>query len=500
MSKYGSFKYGTGVKYGDTYAQPGIAWGFEFDWDNDGLFDGQNENDWVVDFYCERGRDYMLRLGEGGSAVGYERITVGTASITLVNRDDRYSPLNTSSPLYPNVSPGRLAKIRVRDNNTGAIFPVITGKIKDIQPITDSDLVVITIEDGMKDLQSGSSYIAIQEDIAIDDAMILLINHADYPWGYDIGNSTEIIPFWWSDAEAHATALQDLADADLGNFFIAADGKASFKGRNTINPILFDITQADVLKEIATPQPWENLRDATEVIIYPRELSATSDLWRLADIPLIPDGETRTYWTSFTVDNQPVPAKSLVSPAATTDYTMNTQSGGGGSNLTSGFSVVMTGFSKSSKLVVTNNSGSAGHVTLLKQRGDALISPYQTTVKGGTGKRVFILDNKWIQTTVTGEAYAGEILNRLDSVLQLPTVQLEARADIQFWPDLFSSILGDFEKLNIRSDFSIGKITHQWLNENGQTVLTRWKLEPFSGFDGGWIFPVQLGIDSEFVL
>ena len=500
MAKFGSFKYGTGVKYGYTFGEQGIAWGFEFDWNNDGLFDGTNENELVTGLLVERGRDYYLRQGSDGDIVGFERVDIGKATITLDDSTGRFDTYNESSPLYPNVTTGRLVKIQARDNNTGAVFPVFAGKIKDIRPISGSEEVIITVEDGMRELRGGNAVVAIQENIAIDDAMALLIANADYTWGYNLGNSTEVLPYWWAAGETFEQACKDLAEADLGHFFIAADGKASFKGRNTINPILFQITQADVLKEISRPQPWENHRDATRILVYPTIIIPTGDLWNLQDKPLIPAGESRTYWSTFTYNGVPVPAKTLEDPVQNTDYLMNSLQDGTGTDRSAQFTVVMTPFSNATKLVVTNTGGTPAYVILLKQQGEALAAPDVTEIRGGSGIKVFKLDNKWIQSTNTAESYSAEILDRLDKVIQFPTVQIEARADIQFWPDLFDSVRGTFDKINIESDFSVGKISHQWINRNGQAVLTKWKLEPFAGFDGGWLFPIQLGIDSEFAL
>jgi len=466
-----------------------LTWKILIDWDEDETLES-DEGALMVDLLVERGRDNYLRQGDDRQIVGFERVSVGRAEVVLLNTEGRFDPYNTGSALYPNIAPGKLARIQVVDNDTSTTYDVIAGRIKNILPITKKGIntVRISLEDGLRELYSSTVYIAIQETIDIDTALGLVLTDADYFWG-------------WADNESHAGACMKLADTDLGQFFIAADGKATFKGRNTINPIVLTLTQADILKEIPQPQPWETLRDAVLVKVYPRILRSTADLWTLQDVPFIPANTSKTYWSSFTYEGRSVPAKTLIDPAITTDFLMNSQSDGGGSNLSANFTVVMTGFSKSSKLVVTNTSTSAGaYVTLLKQRGDAVDSPDITGIQAGTGKRIFVLDTEWMQQVASAEAYAGSILDMLSSTLQFPTVQLEARPDIQFQLDLFGAIHATIDKLSLDNDFSIGRITHQWLNQNGQAVLTRWRLEPFSGFGGGWMFPVELGITSEFVL
>lgn len=500
--RYGSFKYGSGVKYGATAASNTLSWGFQVDWNDDEVFDGSNEAEWMMDLFVGRGRDNYLNQITQGEIIGFERVGSGSGNVTLINVDGRYDPFNTDSPLYPNVAPGKLCKIRVKDNATGTIYPIIAGRIKDITPISGSDKVLIDIEDGLNDLLVGEVTIAIQESVNIDDAIALVLSDISYFWGSSIGNSTDTLQYWWAEGEPHANACMDLAEADLGVFYIAADGSATFIGRNTINDVVLEISQGDILKEIPVKQPWETLRDLIKVLVYPRLVAATADLWQLQDIPLISPGETKIFWTNFTYGDTAisVPAKNILAPVATTDYTMNTLSTGLGTDLTADFSVTAYNFSTTSRLTVTNNGATAGYVTLLKQRGDPVYSPDTTIIKSGSGRRLFTLDSKWIQQVANGEAFADAILDLLSSTLKFPTVQFESRPDIQFIPDLFSAIQVNIEKLVISGQYSAGNISHKWLSSNGQVVLTRIGLEPFTGFSGGWQFPVDLGVDSIFAL
>ena len=62
MTKYGELtdlKYSE-FKYGIT-ASDNLLWAIEVDWDNDGLFDGQNEATYTYDFQSSRGRDYYIK-------------------------------------------------------------------------------------------------------------------------------------------------------------------------------------------------------------------------------------------------------------------------------------------------------------------------------------------------------------------------------------------------------------------------------------------------------
>ena len=133
-NRYGTFKYGSasGHKYGasSTGTIDALAWGIDVDWNGDGFFDGVNEGNRAVSIRMFRGRNKQLRP----SGEGFEPIRTGSITVELDNYDGRYDGWNSSSPLYPNVEPGKEIRVRVRNLYTGVIYPVFRGVINDIQP------------------------------------------------------------------------------------------------------------------------------------------------------------------------------------------------------------------------------------------------------------------------------------------------------------------------------------------------------------------------------
>jgi len=502
MARYGEFKYGA-EKYGAVAKDSLLSWGIEVDWNDDGHFDGANEVDQCIALDLGRGRDNYLGWLDGNIITNFEPVTPGRVYLTLINDDGRYDPYNTNSPLYPNISPGKLAKIKVRDNSvSNTQYDVFAGRILDIIPVSTpgNNVVKVTLIDGLNELNQDTPSLAIQTSIDIDTAVGTLIDDSGYYWGKNVGDSSITLTYWYAGEESYATALDRLAQADLGVFFIAENGAATFVGRNTTVPISIDITQADLLKEIAQGQPWETLRDKVTVNVYPKVLRATGDIWTLQDKPAIAAGATSIYWASFAYNYNSVPCQSIISPLATTDYTMNAQADGLGADMTGDFTVTIVAFSKTAKVTITNNSASTGYITLLKIRGDALDTPDLTAIKAGTGKREFLLDNEWIQLITTAEAYAEYLQDSLSAIQHFPVIQFEDRPELQFGVGLFGALSATIDKLGLSSNYSVSNIKHEWLGPNGQSVRTTMKLEPFIGFDGGWQFPVQLGVDSIFAL
>ncbi len=299
---------------------PHPVWTLEVDWDDDGAYDAVNEAVNLVGLHVRRGRDFFIKA----DGKGFERFTVGTATLTLNNPEGRYSALNAASPLYPNAKPGRYARIRV-DNGT-TVQDVLTGRIADIRPTGDmlSPQVQMILEDGWTWLRERAARIAVQESIGTATAIGMVLDNAEWPalWGDDLSGSADTIPYWWADQRQADEEIQDLAESELGLFTIAADGKGKFRGRHAIDDIVLTIHQADVQREVGLPQPWEVVRGEVKLTVYPRTRQATGELWRLQDQPYIEAGGKLTLVAPYSYDNQEVPALGIQQPEPTLDYTL----------------------------------------------------------------------------------------------------------------------------------------------------------------------------------
>src|ERR1035437_2170529 len=120
-----AYKYGNTIRYyGSQSLLPGLSWIFEVDWNNDGVYDG-NLTGKILSIHTKRGRQFMMKAD--GS--GFEPMMVGNMTVVLDNTDQKYNPYNTSSPLYPNVLPGRLFRLRVRNGPGGTVYNVIAGNL-----------------------------------------------------------------------------------------------------------------------------------------------------------------------------------------------------------------------------------------------------------------------------------------------------------------------------------------------------------------------------------
>lgn len=501
-----AYKYGNSSRlYGTGPETTTLIWRLQIDWNGDGVFDGANESIYMRDCSIKRGRDFYIKVDSDGKASGFEPMKVGRLKVVLYNNDGRFDPYNTASPLYPYVLPGRYIDLSL--NYNGTIFPVFAGKIVDIQAEGgDIQTAYITAEDGQRRLQDFDASVSVQTNIDIDAAIDLVLDDVDYPaiWGRNLEDSGDVLSYWWADDRAK-TEINRLADADLGSFFVAADGNATFYSRHHTNTPVLTLTSADFLKNVTIPQPWEVVRNIIKVIAHPPKVEAGVVLWTLIDTPPILAGSSYTVWASYNYNNTAVSAINVVEPVSSTDFTINTASDGSGSDITASCTIAFTSFGKTAKIVLTNPTAFNAFVTLLQVRGDAITFPdpalqiaEDTASKASYDPRTFVLDSPWMQSSALADSFSQFIVSFLATPQRFIVVQLEASPVNQFTPDLMDTIDTTITRLSVDGNYRVGSIEHQWVTDNGQAVLTTWTLEPFADLSGYWQFTTQIGISSIF--
>ena len=180
-----------------------------------------------------------------GAANELQRVEAGTATIALDNRDQRFTPFYPG-PYYPNILPMRRIRITAMWDNTP--YPVYSGFVES-WPVEFNDTDQITqvqLVDGFKVLslqQISGDFIEQQSGArvsAILDAAGWLAADRDI----DIGTVT--VPAITLENAAPLEHIQQIAYAEGGRFFMARDGKATFRDRTTeANVDYTDRTWAD---------------------------------------------------------------------------------------------------------------------------------------------------------------------------------------------------------------------------------------------------------------
>jgi hypothetical protein len=494
--RYGVNKYGDGKLYGPSDTRQALAWDVSIDWDDDDIFDA-NEADRLTHVKTTRGRSELLEpVGEG-----FQTIPTGKAMVTLRNQDGRFDGWNSVGALYPNVDTGKDIRIRVRDLNVSdTIYPLFRGTITDIVPVGygEDAQVIIHASDGLEFLRNYEARVAMQQGITPADAIGRALDSVNWPskWGRSLGVSIETIPYWWASGNKKAMSeIQDLAISFLGYFFADALGQAKFISRSSVTDSVADYPQEYLLKDIDNPQPFNIRRNVTRLKVHPRTQAATGVIWQLlGNTPSVLTGAANalTLFANYTYSNVPAPAINVISPVATTDFLINSQSDGGGTNLTASCTVTLTDFGDTAKLVITNNSGSTGYITFLRIRGDAIHEPnvsditYPSDLSTLPNPRELLLDLLWQQdinvavdiANVLGPFYAGRH--------PMPKVKIDDRPSLQYAADLFDIVTVDLDYLGLSGEsFRVGAIEHETdpQFENCQKVQTRVSLEPYVSAD-----------------
>lgn len=489
--RYGINKYGDGKLYGASDTQESLAWDCSIDWDGDGLFDDGNEASRMTGLSITRGRTKLLQeVGQG-----FETIPTGKAVITLRNEDGRFDGWNTSSPLYPNVGYGKEIKINVRDLNSAVSpYPLFYGTITDIAPAGygDNARVMIYASDNMDFLRNYVARVAMQQNISPDAAINKVLDSVNWRWGRVLDVSSDVIRYWWASGNKQAMSeIEDLATSFLGYFFIDGSGNATFVKRSNVTDSVVDYAQNELLKDVGNPQPYELLRSITRLKVHPRTSAATGVIYQLlGNTPTVQTGagNALTMFANYTYNNAAVPAVNVINPVATTDFLVNSQSDGLGTNLTGSCTVTLTDFGDTAKLVITNTSGSTGYITFLRIRGDAIYEPnasditYPSDLSTVRTPRELVLDLLWQQdvnvavdiANVMGPFYGGNH--------PIPNIKIDDHPEFQYTAELFDIVSLDLDYLGIGGvSFRVGGIEHatDTSYENCQKVQTRIYLEPY---------------------
>lgn len=366
------------------------------------------------------------------------------------------------------------------------------GRIENIDKIGDvyNPQVLITAYDGLKELKEKKVSTAVVEGSTaarVGTQIAYLTTSAEWPSIYgtssiDAGNG--IVEYAWSNEETAFQTIKDLADIEAGLFCARADGSFMFRSREATTASL-TLDQAIMRKDILLTSPYKLNRNVAKVYIYDKSTPESSavKLWKLNDVPLVSTAAGLTVWGRFKYDGNECAGYDMVAPADTTDFKMNNKEDGSGSDRTALWDVTTTYFGEVSKNVISADGASNNHYCiLLKNRGKPIVSD-ESTYKvydhsGTASERTLTIDSPFIQTSWQADFYDSFIEQLVATTLRFPIFQLEAQPAYQFDFELFEKINVTIAKYGIDGAYLVGGIEEEWLNDNGQAVLTTVYTEP----------------------
>lgn len=473
------------------------------DWNQDGAYDTRNDGLLLSAMSIERGRRYTIRADGNG----FEEEETGKFSATLVDEERDYDPYHTSSPLYPNVGPGRFFRMRVT-TPSAQVYPLMAGTLS--EPIIGIDPYLLTVSlagaDGWSYLRDQKNRISIplQEDVYLDDAVALILSTIAWPslWGSDLASGVEQKPFWWINNQSAAAAIHDLAFSELGRCYMAGDGKLTFRSRHTIESPIATITKQDIRHgTLNVMEPWETIRNSVEVVATPRTEQATDVLWRLPQAIRVNGNSSTEIFIDFMFNNQPCPARNVLQPEETTDFLANTNSDGTGADLTTNFTVTADIFSQGAKLTIENADPTIGWLWFCTVRGNAIAAGNTTRYKVDDAAsqaalkaiRSFSLETDWMQNLNAARAAARYLGAFLPSSRKYLSFDLVPDGELQFKLDLGKLITISLPEDGINATYRVHYLRHEFMDEAGVLTNTSVMAEPYVAPDSDyWILPKQI--------
>jgi hypothetical protein len=152
------------------------------------------------------GRDQARALSPAGP---------GEAAFELYNGSKDYTPGNASSPLYPNVLPGR--SVRVQMTLSPTTYTVHQGKFNDYDPQrgTEADRSVgISTLDALASISTNELSTALYQGITTGDAIDIVLDEAGWTGGRDLDSGATWIQWWWEEGTTVGDALEKILNSE----------------------------------------------------------------------------------------------------------------------------------------------------------------------------------------------------------------------------------------------------------------------------------------------
>jgi len=396
----------------------------------------------------ETARVRRVRARAGFAGLRSPVAAPGTCALTLDNRDRRFSPGNSASPLAGKLLPGRAVRVRAsEDGNTWTLF---RGTIARIAPEAGAwpGAVTITCADGIARLARARVSVPHADAVPVDEAVSDLVSAVYTPPALSAADNGDSLAHYGRTWEPeHTTVLDALADicrAVYGRFWVARDGTATFWSRcQQQDPsasaalVIGTGASAAPLDALDVALDAEGVINHAQVTVYPVEtVGSPQVLWTARAVLRVAPGQTRTIYAPFHDENGVrAGALDVVEPVAVTDYAVNDRADGSGFDYTNSPHFALSAEIEATRAAITLTNTAIGplYVTRLHVRGKPIRVHDPITLDVGDAisqadyeGRALALDLPMQPDPVFGQAYAEYLVGRYKTPA-LAAVRLRVR-------------------------------------------------------------------------
>lgn len=489
--RYALGKYGDGSKYGESDHHPYLLWALEVAWNGQWL--GINEADHLQGVTVRRGRESLITPGNNTLA----SLPIGSLEAVLDNRDRRYDPFNTNSPLYPYLAPGKIIRLSVRLGTDGERYYLFTGILTDIRPIGPLQVRLTAIELSSY-LASTQVVLPVFRGARIRDIVSWVAQSSGWPGEVQIDESTQTLDCFYDSGSAW-DILNRLAQISRGQVWVDGYGRLRFRTFVASLSSKVTIPGSSLLKSISLRMPWEVVKNSVQVAYYQRIYLEGIVASFKGPITLDP-GKSINLVCTWSGESGRV----LVLPGATLVPIANTSVDGKGEDISSAVTVIPLVMGAEQGWVSVNYSGTRlAYLLEIQVHGRALLVPtpgYSTEKDTGSinqyGERSLLLDSLGISLAESAREVAQQYLSYLSPVRKYFIVTLQGQPALQFPLDLFDRILLTLSGSGGSQDVVVGALEHTWHDETGQGFVTTVRLEPYLSHESWWTFPGTLGVSK----
>lgn len=200
--------------------------------------------DWARNGFGSTGVDVVTDHVRGSIEAQYGResalepMVAGRGSLTLDNdapgAERRYSPGNSSSPLFGLLKPARPGLIeRVV---SGTTYTVFSGHTDDqpLNPDVDLPRVSLSLVDYLADFRRPRISTEVYEGKFTGEIIDIILGEAGWTGGTDLDTGASVIPYWWAEQETAFDALAKVlaSEGPPALLTIGASGEVIFRDRH----------------------------------------------------------------------------------------------------------------------------------------------------------------------------------------------------------------------------------------------------------------------------